>query len=147
MCIKPGCTIKAAQGITPILKLVNELRGHGQGPVYHGRDHGQDVGSVICKGVGMHPLGCCNLIDHLLISGSEYDFGHWSSYQWPPSIEKSHVTTCRVWNVLESYNLQTRKLTRIVASEGKNSRPRQICHLDRASTRSCPSIHEILCTQ
>ena len=74
MCIKPGCTIKAAQGITPILKLVNELqRGHGQGPVYHGRDHGQDVGSAICKGVGMHPLGCCNLIDHLLISDSEYD--------------------------------------------------------------------------
>ena len=31
--------------------------------------------------------------------------------------------------------------TRVVASEGKNSRPRQICHLDRASTRSCPSIH------
>ena len=26
MCIKPGCTIKAARGITPILKLVNELR-------------------------------------------------------------------------------------------------------------------------
>ena len=33
------------------------------------------VGSVICKGVGMHPLGHCNLIGHLLISGSEYNFG------------------------------------------------------------------------
>ena len=61
-----------------------------------------------------------------------------------PPLE-SHVTICRVWNVLESYNLQTKKLTRIVASEDKNSRPRQIYHfwieqvhiVGRAYMRSC----------